>query len=94
MNAMYCHSKSYSFTSSGTRILPESRNLRKYPSTTAVVLNCSTKLTNFLCQESSNNQNHIVLSFESDNDINESDLVQFQFDRNYLVQSDKSLNFD
>ena len=32
--------------------------------------------------------------FESDNDINESDLVQFQFDRKYLVQSDKSLNFD
>ena len=32
--------------------------------------------------------------FESNNDINESDLVQFQFDRKYLVQSDKSLNFD
>ena len=33
-NAMYCHLNSYSCTSSGTRILPESRNLRKYPSTT------------------------------------------------------------
>ena len=35
-NAMYCHLKSYSCTSSGTRILPESRNLRKFPSTSAV----------------------------------------------------------
>ena len=33
---MYCHLKSYSCTSSGTRILPESRNLRKFPSTSAV----------------------------------------------------------
>ena len=32
---MYCHIKSYSSTSSGTRILPESRNLWQYPSTTA-----------------------------------------------------------
>ena len=32
---MYCHLKSYSCTSSGTRILPESRNLWHYPSTTA-----------------------------------------------------------
>ena len=32
--------------------------------------------------------------FESDIDINESDLVQFQFDRKYLVQSEKSINFD
>ena len=29
---MYCHLKSYSCTSSGTRILPESRNLWQYPS--------------------------------------------------------------
>ena len=35
MNAMYCHLKSYSCTSSGSRILPESRNLWQYPSTTA-----------------------------------------------------------
>ena len=34
-NAMFCHLKSYSCTSSGTRILPESRNLWQYPSTTA-----------------------------------------------------------
>ena len=34
-NAMYCHLKSYSCTSSGTRILPESRNLWQYPSSTA-----------------------------------------------------------
>ena len=35
-NAMYCHLKSYSCTSSGARILPESRNLWQYPySTTA-----------------------------------------------------------
>ena len=29
---MYCHLKSYSCTSSGNRILPESWNLRKFPS--------------------------------------------------------------
>ena len=34
-NLMYCHLKSYSCTSSGTRILPESQNLWQYPSTTA-----------------------------------------------------------
>ena len=34
-NVMYCHLKSYSCTSSGTRILPESGNLWQYPSTTA-----------------------------------------------------------
>ena len=34
-NAMYCRLKSYSCTSSSTRILPESRNLWQYPSTTA-----------------------------------------------------------
>ena len=34
-NAMYCHLKSYSCTSSGTRILPESRKLWQYPSATA-----------------------------------------------------------
>ena len=28
---MYCHLKSYSYTSSGTRILPESRNIWQYP---------------------------------------------------------------
>ena len=32
---MYCHLKSYSCASSGTRIMPESRNLWQYPSTTA-----------------------------------------------------------
>ena len=32
---MYCHLKSYSCTSSGTRILPESGNIWQYPSTTA-----------------------------------------------------------
>ena len=32
---MYCHLKSYSCTSSGTRILPESRNIWQYPTTTA-----------------------------------------------------------
>ena len=35
MNAMYCHLKSYSCTSSGTRILPKLQNLWQYPSTTA-----------------------------------------------------------
>ena len=33
-NAMYCHLKSYSCTSSGTKILPESQNWQ-YPSITA-----------------------------------------------------------
>ena len=33
-NAMYCHLKSYSCTSSGARKIPESRNLWQYPNTT------------------------------------------------------------